>query len=185
MDAPKGEPPPLASWLQKGPASLGAKPPPSLLPLPLPGTKTARMAIEPETFDMPFNRRIRGGLHPESVVVLEGLIPEQSKWFYIQFAKGQYERAKALRLEARFEDFPYLAIIKLNCFDDRPRIKESPLKPGRRFTIKISVTYNSYKIFANGRLLDEFPHCFPPKDAIFLEVDGDVMLEKLYLPPGR
>ncbi|XP_015262529.1 PREDICTED: galectin-4-like [Gekko japonicus] len=142
------------------------------------------MTLEPDTYDMPFYWRISGGLRLESTVVLAGLIPEQSKRFYIQFANGQYERAKALRLEAHFDDLPYMAIVTLNCFEDRPRIKESPLKPGRRFTIKINVTRNSYKIFANGRFLDEFPHCFPPKDAIFLEMDGDVMLEELkFLPP--
>ncbi|XP_060114647.1 galectin-4-like [Heteronotia binoei] len=132
---------------------------------------------------MPFNWRIKDGLYPESAVVLEGLIPEQSKRFYIQIANGQYERAKALRLEARFEDYPYMVVVMLNCFENRPRIKASPLKPGGRFRIEIKVTRNSYKIFANNRLLDEFPHCLPPKDAIFLEMNGDVMLEKLSFLP--
>ncbi|KAL8219865.1 UNVERIFIED_CONTAM: hypothetical protein K2H54_035186 [Gekko kuhli] len=148
-------------------------------------TKISKYHATDDCKDMPFNWRITDGLRPESTVVLAGLIPEQSKRFYIQLANGQYERAKALRLEAEFNDSPYVAIVTLNCVETRPRIKESPLKPGKRFTIKINVTRNSYKVFANGRFLDEFPHCFPPKDAVFLEMDGDVMLEELkFLPPN-
>ncbi|XP_062995824.1 galectin-4-like [Elgaria multicarinata webbii] len=145
------------------------------------------MAIEFETFKMPYNRAIPLGLEPESWVTLEGVIPQQSKGFQVDFTYGQFLGTSIpLRFKLSFEGPPFhSAVAILNSFTDRQWGEANKVathfRQGQRFKIQFVVTSKGYKVLENDTFLCEFSHRLSPKRIRFLEMDGDIKLEKVIL----
>ncbi|XP_042295057.1 galectin-4-like [Sceloporus undulatus] len=144
------------------------------------------MAIEFETFKMPYYRAIPLGLDPESWVMLEGFIPRQSKGFYVDFAYGQFLGASIpLRFQLSFEGLhsSSTAVIALNTFTEghwgKPNRVAAHLRRGQRFQVQFIVTSKGYKIIENDIFLCDFDHQLSPKRIRFLEMDGDIILENI------
>ncbi|KAF7242324.1 Galectin-4 [Varanus komodoensis] len=143
------------------------------------------MAIEFETFKMPYYRAIPFGLDPESWMLLEGVIPLQSKGFQVDFAYGQFRGASIpLRFKLSFEGPPSSsAVAVFNSFTDREWGKEKKtathIRQGQRFKMQFIVTSKGFKIMENDTFLCEFDHRLSPKKIRFLEMDGDIKLEKV------
>ncbi|XP_063168425.1 galectin-4-like [Candoia aspera] len=144
------------------------------------------MAIEFETLGMPYNRAVPLGLEVDSWVLLEGLIPKQSKGFHVNFAYGQFRGADIpLKFELQFKRTPPASarsILSLNSFANQwgKEIRmETHLQQGQRFKLRFIVTSRGYKIMENSILLSEFEHRLSPKAVRFLEMDGEIKLEKV------
>ncbi|XP_026543891.1 galectin-4-like isoform X1 [Notechis scutatus] len=145
------------------------------------------MAVEFETFRMPYNRAVPWGLDADSWVMLEGLILKQSKGFNVEFAYGQFNGANIpLKFKLRFERTPESSnspVLTLNSFVNQQWGKEIRTKThfqqGQKFKISFIVTSKSYKIMENNILLSEFDHRLSPKAIRFLGMDGDIKLEKV------
>ncbi|XP_028598633.2 galectin-7-like [Podarcis muralis] len=143
------------------------------------------MAIVPDNFNIPFYRAIPQGLEPESWVLLEGIIPQQGKRFYVDFSSRQVEEGnKPLRLTVSFEGPPSSpGWVTLNSFADQQwgegLTVVAPFRRGQEFRIQIIVTRMGYKILEKGISLCEFRHRLSPKSIRFLEVDGEVKLQNV------
>nr|XP_028598633.1 galectin-7-like [Podarcis muralis] len=143
------------------------------------------MAIVPDNFNIPFYRAIPQGLEPESWVLLEGIIPQQGKRFYVDFSSRQVEEGnKPLRLTVSFEGPPSSpGWVTLNSFADQQwgegLTVVAPFRRGQEFRIQIIVTRMGYKILEKDISLCEFRHRLSPKSIRFLEVDGEVKLQNV------
>ncbi|XP_070620660.1 galectin-4-like isoform X2 [Erythrolamprus reginae] len=147
------------------------------------------MAIEFETFRMPYNRAVPWGMDVDSGVMLEGLILKQSKGFHVEFAYGQFNGANIpLKFKLHFERTSALSnspILTLNSFVNQQWGRETRMatathfQQGQKFKLAFMVTSKGYKIMENDILLSEFDHRLSPKSIRFLGMDGDIKLEKV------
>ncbi|XP_061453600.1 galectin-7-like isoform X2 [Rhineura floridana] len=143
------------------------------------------MAIEFETL-VPYYRAIPRGLDLESSVTLEGVIPQQSRGFQVDFAYGQFLGASIpLRFKVSFEGLlSSPAIVTLNSFADSQWGKEvtvtgTPFRQNQWFKIQFIITRQGYKIMKEDTLLCDFDHRLSPKKIRFLEIEGDLQLKKV------
>ncbi|XP_058052224.1 galectin-4-like [Ahaetulla prasina] len=151
--------------------------------------RAVEMAVEFDTFRVPYNRAVPWGFDADSWMMLEGLILKQSKGFHVEFAYGQFNGANIpLKFKLRFERTPASSnspILTVNSFVNQQWGKEirremaTHFQQGQKFKLSFIATSKSFKIMENDILLSEFDHRLSPKAIRFLEVDGDIKLEKV------
>uniref|UniRef100_A0A8D2LEZ5 Galectin n=1 Tax=Varanus komodoensis TaxID=61221 RepID=A0A8D2LEZ5_VARKO len=129
---------------------------------------------------MPYYRAIPFGLDPESWMLLEGVIPLQSKGFQVDFAYGQFRGASIpLRFKLSFEGPPSSsAVAVFNSFTDREWGKEKKtathIRQGQRFKMQFIVTSKGFKVISQlvlgsgTRVLSQELGCSEGDDAVAL-----------------
>uniref|UniRef100_A0A5S6QUZ3 Galectin n=1 Tax=Trichuris muris TaxID=70415 RepID=A0A5S6QUZ3_TRIMR len=120
--------------------------------------------------------------HKGLIIRIAGDVPEDARWFAINFQNGTVMRPRsdiALHISPRFEE-SFSRVVRNTLVNEQWGLEENagyfPFKLGEQFEVLVLVETESYKIAINGEHYTEFRHRLPFTAVNAIVIDGDVTL---------
>lgn len=134
----------------------------------------------PQSYPVPFQTPIAGGLFPSKSIILSGTVPPHATRFHVNLRAGG---DIALQLNPRFNENVVVRNSKFNGSwgsEERHLPVGMPFCCGQPFTLWIMCEARGFKVAVNGQHLLDYNHRFPNLHQInLLEVEGDVTLTNI------
>ncbi|NP_001082398.1 lectin, galactoside-binding, soluble, 9C L homeolog [Xenopus laevis] len=131
-----------------------------------------------QSYAMPYQTNIYGGLFPSKTIVIRGTVTANPKRFHINL---KFHGGTALHFNPRFDERTIVRNSHLNGSwgnEERNLPRGMCFAPGQSFVIEIRCEQHAFKVNVNGAQICEFHHRVHQFQQIdTLQIDGDVVLQ--------
>jgi hypothetical protein len=132
---------------------------------------------------VPFVREIPGGVYPNRMFVINGMVPHGAYRFQVNLKAGSYPGANIpFHLGVRFDENKVVRnTFQYNAWGVEEVNYGTPFYPGAPFELKILVEPAHYKIAVNGAHYAQYAHRLPIAEVRVMSIEESVTLTRVQM----